>query len=148
MIKRILICLDKSKYSKRIIPVAMEIALSLKSEVFLLLISDVDIINEPPVPDDPMEDESLVIEARKAYDKSMIYLEEQAKLHRQKGIEVKTFVQSGKAGDSIVSFASLYGIDLIALGSRGRGRIDRAVLGSVVSHVIKETKLPTLVIRT
>ena len=95
-----------------------------------------------------MEDESLVIEARDAYDKSMIYLEEHAKLHRQKGIEVKTFVQSGKASDSIVSFASLYSIDLIALGSRGRGRIDRVVLGSVVSHVIKEAKLPTLVIRT
>jgi len=71
MIKRILICLDRSKYSKRIIPVAMEIALSLKSEVFFLLVSDEDIITAPPVPDDPMEDESLVIEARKAYDKAM-----------------------------------------------------------------------------
>jgi nucleotide-binding universal stress UspA family protein len=95
-----------------------------------------------------MEDESYVIEARKTYNQINTYLEKHAEPYRQKGIEIKTVIQSGRAGDVIVSFAKEKDIDLIALGAHGRGRVDRAVLGSVVSHVIKETKLPTLVIRT
>jgi nucleotide-binding universal stress UspA family protein len=148
MIKKILICLDGSKYSKQIIPLAMEIALNFKSEVFLMRVSPEPIVKRPPVPGDPMEDESYVIEARKTYDQINTYLEKHAEPYRQKGIEIKTVIQSGRAGESIVSFANQYGIDLVALGAHGRGRVDRAVLGSVVSHVIKETKLPTLVIRT
>lgn len=148
MISKILICLDGSKYSKQIIPIAMEIALNFKSKVFLLRVSPEPIVRRPPVPDDPMEDESYVIEARKNYNKISVYLEKHAGPYRQKGIEVNTFIQSGRAGDVIVSFAKEYGVDLIALGARGRGRVDRAVLGSVVSHTIKQTGIPTLVIRT
>lgn len=148
MIKKILICLDGSKYSEQIIPLAMEIALNFKSEVFLMRVSPEPIVKRPPVPGDPMEDESYVIEARKVYDQLKTYLEKHAQPYQQKGIKINTIIQSGRAGESIVSFANLYGIDLIALGAHGRGRVDRAVLGSVVSYVIKETKLPTLVIRT
>ena len=63
MIKKILICLDGSKYSEQIIPLAMEIALNFKSEVFLMRVSPEPIVKRPPVPGDPMEDESYVIEA-------------------------------------------------------------------------------------
>lgn len=148
MIKNILVCLDESKYSEQIIPFAMDIALNFKSEVFFLRVSPEPVVSKPPVPGDPMEDESYVIEARKTYNQIKAYLEEHAQPYRQKGIDIKTVIQAGRAGEIIVSFANEYGIDLIALGARGRGRIDRAVLGSTVSHVIKETKLPTLVIRT
>lgn len=148
MITKILICLDGSRYSKQIVPIAMEIALNFKSKVFLLRVSPEPIVRRPPVPGDPMEDESYVIEARKTYNKINKYLEKHAEPYRQKGIEVNTLTQSGRAGDVIVSFAKEHDIDLIALGARGRGRVDRAVLGSVVSHTIKETGIPTLVIRT
>ena len=148
MIKKILICLDGSKYSEQIIPFAMEIALNFKSEVFLLRVSPEPIVKRTPVPDEPLEAKSYVDEAGKCQDQLKTYLEKHAEPYRQKGIEIKTVIQSGRAGESIVSFANLYGIDLIALGAHGRGRVDRALLGSVVSHVIKETKLPTLVIRT
>jgi len=148
MITKILVCLDGSSYSEQIIPLAMDIALNFKSEVFFLRVSPEPIVTKPPVPGDPMEDESYVIEARKTYSQITAYLDEQAQPYRQKGIEIKNVIQAGRAGETIVSFAKEYGIDLIALGARGRGRIERAVLGSAVSHVIKETGLPTLVVRT
>jgi len=148
MLKKILICLDGSEYSVQIMPLAMEIALNFKSEVFLLRVSPEPIVKRTPVPDDPMEDESYVIEARKVYNQLKTCLEEHAEPYRQKGIEIKTVIQSGRTGDVIVSFAKEKDIDLIALGAHGRGRVDRAVLGSVASYVIKETKLPALVIRT
>jgi len=148
MITKILICLDGSKYSEQIIPLAMDIALNFKSEVFLIRVSPEPIISKPPITGDPMEDESYVIEARKNYNQIEAYLQEQAKPYKQKDIKVMTVVQSGRAGELIVTIAKEYGIDLVALCALGRGRVDRAVLGSVVSYVIKETKLPTLVVRT
>jgi nucleotide-binding universal stress UspA family protein len=57
------------------------------------------------------------------------------------------WVTSGPAGEAIVSVAKEIGADVIVTGSRGRGRVSRALLGSVSSHLVHEAPCDVLVVR-
>ena len=50
------------------------------------------------------------------------------------------------AGEAIVSEAA--GADLVVIGSRGRGNIKSALLGSVSSHVVHHAPCPVVVVKT
>ena len=49
-------------------------------------------------------------------------------------------------GVQIVAYAAAHNIDLIIMGSRGLGGL-RGILGSVSSFVLKEAKVPVLVVK-
>jgi len=53
----------------------------------------------------------------------------------------------GRPGKCIVSDAEEGGFDLVVIGSRGLGGISGLVLGSVSHHVVKESKIPILVVK-
>ena len=48
---------------------------------------------------------------------------------------------------AIVGFAEDAGVGLIVMGSRGRGGIRRALMGSVSDSVVRHTHCPVLVVR-
>lgn len=50
-------------------------------------------------------------------------------------------------GVAILRVASEQGCDLIAVGTRGRGGVERALFGSVVDHVIRHAECPVLTLR-
>ena len=54
---------------------------------------------------------------------------------------------SGETVDSIVSLADSKGADLIVVGSRGRGPVGSALLGSVSHGVVRQAKRPVLIVR-
>lgn len=56
-------------------------------------------------------------------------------------------VAVGRAADEIVRYAAQHASDLIVLGSHGRGALGRALLGSVVSEVIRDARCPVMVVR-
>ncbi|XP_053376803.1 universal stress protein Slr1101-like [Mercenaria mercenaria] len=53
----------------------------------------------------------------------------------------------GKPGDVICQLAQEEGADLIVIGSRGLGKIRRALLGSVSDHVVHHSHIPVVVCR-
>ena len=57
---------------------------------------------------------------------------------------VHWLVRSGHVGEEIVNEAQRGAHDLIVLGSRGRGRVESEVLGSVNSYVHFHAKVPLL----
>lgn len=57
-------------------------------------------------------------------------------------------IETGEPGLAIVAAAEELGVDAIVIGSRGRGAIRRALLGSVSSHVVHNAPCPVLVVRT
>jgi nucleotide-binding universal stress UspA family protein len=67
-----------------------------------------------------------------------------AKLDPQLG--ASPWVASGPAGEAIVIVAKEIGADLIVTGSRGRGTVVRALLGSVSSHLVNEAPCDVLVV--
>jgi nucleotide-binding universal stress UspA family protein len=67
---------------------------------------------------------------------------------RTLGLEgAESRVVGGGAGQAICQLASELSAAAIVIGSRGRGGIKRAVLGSVSDHVVRHAPCPVLVTR-
>ena len=57
-------------------------------------------------------------------------------------------VESGDVGDAIVNAADRLDADLIVMGNKGKGAIERFLLGSVTQRVAYHTDRSVLAIRT
>ena len=66
---------------------------------------------------------------------------------RELGIEVSFLVWTGDPGDMIVSAAEAEKVDMVLVGSHGRGPVGRLFLGSVSEHVVRNAPCPVLVVR-
>jgi nucleotide-binding universal stress UspA family protein len=60
---------------------------------------------------------------------------------------VETRVEVGDAGWTIGQLATELAADLVVVGSRGHGRLRRALLGSVSSHVAHNAPCPVMIVR-
>lgn len=59
--------------------------------------------------------------------------------------DVETRVLEGRPGPALCSLAEDVGADTIVVGTRGRGRIKRALLGSVADYLVRNARCPVLV---
>lgn len=71
-------------------------------------------------------------------------LDDTAKQLDRSGIE--TVLLEGDPGTEICRFAAERGVDVIVLGTRGRGGLKRAILGSVSDHVVRNAPCPVLTV--
>ena len=86
----------------------------------------------------------LEAEARSAAE----YLAPVAEELRGRGLKADWKVLEGGAADSILTFARESGGDLIAMTTRGRAGLERALLGSVADSVVRHSPCPVLVVRS
>jgi nucleotide-binding universal stress UspA family protein len=68
---------------------------------------------------------------------------------QSKSLEIKTRVIAGAISvvESIVEYADSENVDLIIIGTRGRSRFTKLLLGSVASGVVTHAKCPVLVVK-
>ena len=66
---------------------------------------------------------------------------------REAGVPATFMVWTGEPGESIVAAAAAEEADLVVVGSHGRGRIGRIMMGSVSDHVARHAASPVLVVR-
>lgn len=66
---------------------------------------------------------------------------------RRAGIAVSFLVWEGDPGESIIEAARSEHVDLIVVGSHGRGAVGRFLIGSVSDHVVRNASCPVLVVR-
>ena len=75
-------------------------------------------------------------------------LDEEVRSVQEAGGTVKeAHLRQGKADEEVVELAERMGIGLIVMGSRGRGRIRRALLGSVSESVVRHAHCPVTIVR-
>jgi len=74
-------------------------------------------------------------------------LEEAAALLGEKGVPHTTVEASGKAATAITQAADEHSVDIIVVGSRGRGAAASMLLGSVSSTLVRESARDVLVVR-
>ena len=60
---------------------------------------------------------------------------------------VERRIEYGDAGSTMVHLADQLDIDVVVVGSRGRGAIRRALMGSVSTHVANNAPCPVVVVR-
>jgi nucleotide-binding universal stress UspA family protein len=153
MFKKILVCLDGSELAEEILPYAREEAFHFDSELVLfrayivpetsMALTGYGHVAVPP----PSE---LVLDAkRQVKNEVMTYLESIAETLREHQLKVKCMAQHfPDAGQAIVEYATENKINLVALTTHGRSGLSRTVFGSTADHVLRETGLPILVIRS
>jgi nucleotide-binding universal stress UspA family protein len=63
------------------------------------------------------------------------------------GADATFLVFEGDIADGILSAAEAERADLIVVGTRGRGGVERSLLGSVSDQVVRRSRCPVLVVR-
>lgn len=148
--KKILVCLDGSALSEQILTyVSKETADTGKKVVLLRVVppslGDITAVagvmsSTPMVPPTA---EQLAAEENEA----KAYLDSKRKSLETMGIDVKCVVIVGSPGEEIVNYAHKNEFDLIAVATHGRSGLKRVIFGSVAEHVIKNSRLPILLIK-
>ncbi|MFP9190409.1 universal stress protein [Natronosalvus vescus] len=69
-----------------------------------------------------------------------------AEMGRERDVAVTEAVVAGQPHRQIASYAADHDVDLIVMGSAGRGGIKRALLGSVAERTLRTTHRPVLVV--
>jgi nucleotide-binding universal stress UspA family protein len=144
MYERMLVPLDGSEAAEAILPFAEQVAGPLDAEVVLLRVI------EPPSPVELVASAGVVapdtftvrdVEAK-------TYLSEiQCRLSK-KGLRVRTRVAlGGPPAQEILAAAKATSADLIAMATRGRSGLGRALFGSVAESVLRTSPVPVLLIR-
>lgn len=67
---------------------------------------------------------------------------------RGRGIAVREEVVQGKPSAEIIRFAAENAIDMIVLGTHGKGMLDQALFGSTTERVVRRAPCPVLTVRT
>jgi nucleotide-binding universal stress UspA family protein len=139
----ILLASDGSNEAELAAAVAVELARSSGAELHLVHVKLLPII--PPYPEvlDWRDDlERADREARELLDEQVKKVEEAG--GAVAGIHLR---EERPPADEIIALAEELGVGLIAMGSRDRGRIRRALTGSVSDRVIRHARCPVLVVR-
>jgi nucleotide-binding universal stress UspA family protein len=150
MFERILVCLDGSKLAEQILPYAVVEAVRFEGKLVLFQAVPEPVAYSPGIPGtEPgaIQTDTMLEEARKALNEARDYLEGLAAPLRKKDISVEVVTVLGRAGEAIVTYAHDNKIKLITIATHGRSGVRRGVFGSVADYVLRESRLPMLVIR-
>jgi universal stress protein A len=137
-LRRILIPVDFSECSRKALHYATALAKQFQAEILLLHVLEV-----PPVPVQAFE--AAYMEAPPAESVQNELSKWQAET--ESAVSLKTMVCSGSASREIVRTADENNMDLIVIGSHGRTRLARLILGSTAERVVRHAPCPVLVVR-
>jgi nucleotide-binding universal stress UspA family protein len=139
----ILLATDGSQEAKLAATTAADLAERTNSELHLITVGPDYPLYE--LPEHPAEFEDIL---RKNRREAKEMLEQQAKRIEESGVSVKeTHLREGRAADEIVEVAEEIGAGLIVMGSRGQGRLRRALMGSVSDAVVRHAHCPVTIVR-
>jgi len=143
MYRRILVPLDGSERSEKVLPVVKMEAECHQATIILLRVI-------PPFRHSLMMSPTLLKEiTQQVTEITQNYLKGVAEQLRAEGLDVETEIQSGAPAQCILDFAENNQCDLIVIGSRGDTGALQWRFGSVANKVVKtKTTMPVLVVST
>jgi nucleotide-binding universal stress UspA family protein len=139
--KQILVAVDGSDESQRAARMGSDIAVRFGAQLTLMTVI-------PPLlaPADNLGfDMAAYLEGQKlAADKLLTDTETRLE---EPGIEVEHVVADGAPAEVLAKEAKKRGVDLVVIGSRGRGAVARVLLGSVSDRLAHICERPILIVR-
>jgi nucleotide-binding universal stress UspA family protein len=148
--EQILVPYDGSKYCKKSLGEAIEIAKKFGSNIHLLHVVDALTV-VPSVYDSPdaiMDLKKLERVLKNVVSKSDLMLRNEILQCKEKGVDADYKIITGSAADGILKFAKKMEIDLIVMGSQGLSGIRKILaLGSVSRKVSELAQCPVLLVK-
>jgi|KBSSwiS6_1023812.scaffolds.fasta_scaffold37329_2 nucleotide-binding universal stress UspA family protein len=138
-IRRILLATDLSAASEGAAVQALELAHDLGAELLIVSVIDAGSLRLPGNRAALRVDQ--VRTGREASAQDLV------SRGRAMGVQVNFLIWEGDAGESIVEAARSEQVDLVVVGSHGRGSVGRFFLGSVSDFVVRHADAPVLVVR-
>jgi nucleotide-binding universal stress UspA family protein len=142
MYKRVLIPLDGSRMAEGILPFIIQIARPLALEVVLVYVVQ-------PIMPQAIEGTAhfTVYDISARLNEAREYLAPVAANLRRQGVRVTIDTRRGEPVAEIVAAARESGSDIIAMMTHGRSGFGRILFGSVAEAVLRQAKIPVLMMR-
>jgi len=128
---RVLLCTDFSENAERALEYAISVTEEYDAELTLLHV---------------VEDVQSSVRQEQAMAKAAKQLDTLIPAEKRKTLKVQTAVRTGKPYQRIIEYAEEASPDLIAMGARGAGALDRAIFGSTTYRVIQLGPCPVLAV--
>ena len=142
-IQKILIPIDLSSHSTRVLELAAELCRRHEAAATLLHVWDPLLVSTP-------SNEQIFDPRSITYDLSQVTLELESakqKLLANGVLRVDISLEHGKADREIVEFAHAGNFDLIVMGTHGRTGLSQVLLGSVAERVVRRAACPVMTVR-
>jgi nucleotide-binding universal stress UspA family protein len=135
---KILLATDGSREAELAATTASDLANATNSELHIVHVGELlpSLLAQTEV-----EPAQLEREARERLDEQVRRVEEAG------GTIKEAHLRLGRADEEIVDLAQRLGVGLIVMGSRGHGRIRRALMGSVSDSVVRHAPCPVTIVR-
>jgi len=148
MYQKILIGVDGSSESMRALREAITLAKALKASLDVLYVI-------PPQIYTQFAERDVIVRQSDGNDHHISMLQKEENelsdsiraVAAEEGHEVAIHTRVGDAVEGLVEFSSSNNIDLVVVGSSGKGMADRLILGSVSTGVVHQSRVPVLVIK-
>ena len=135
---KVLLATDGSREARLAATTAADLAKSTDSELHVVHVGELRPTFLAQTEEEPAE---LQREARRLLD------EQERRVGEAGGTVKEAHLREGRADEEIVDLAESLGIGMIVMGSRGRGRIRRALMGSVSDSVVRHAHSPVTIVR-
>jgi len=139
--KKILIATDGSEHTKNAVDYGIDLAKNSGAKLYAIYVVDTAAFASIPM---DAAWESMYELLRQEGDLAMKYVTEKA---GEQGVEVEANIIEGHPADEIIKYSEKNSISLIVLGTLGKSGLDRFLLGSVAEKVVRNSKIPVLVVR-
>ena len=148
MLKKILIATDGSKHSEEAARIGVELAKLSDGQATILHVVDVsgyipmpfDGLNRPYAKEEAAALRNILLENG---ENAAIHAE---KLARDSGITYEKMIVEGNPASEILKIAEESKKDIIVMGSIGKTGLEKFLLGSVAEKVVRNSKVPVLII--
>ena len=138
----ILLATDGSKEAELAATTAAELSERTDSELHIIHVGVVPLVYHPE------RHGGYHINYEKAESQARELLEAQVEKMKEAGVTVaQAHLKMGRADQEIVELAESMGVGLIVMGTRGQGRIRRALMGSVSESVVRHAHCPVTIVR-
>ena len=134
----ILLATDGSTEAQLAAATAADLASRTDSELHLIHVGE---LRPTFLAQTELEPAQLERQARELLDEQVRRVEEAG------GTVEEGHLRLGRADEEIVDLAQSIGAGMIVMGSRGRGRIRRALMGSVSDSVVRHAHCPVTIVR-
>ena len=141
---KLLVCVDLSESTEIIVKKIEEITKALPAKVWLLH----NAVPEPDVVEFKVDPQAARESLAKKFHVEHRQIQELANRMRKAGVDTTALLVHGATVETILKEASELEVDMIVVGSHGRGAMYQLLVGSVSEAVLHKSRFPVLVVPT